>query len=127
MFLTDRIWSFTGEGLLPREGAITLDEGEHIIDQDDLQRPVYVGGLQPADFAVFLSIGVEEDENLIGCLVSHVDANTGEGIIVGGDAVEERPRLWLQKPFIERLRMLDTEEWEEFSLTALHTYLQSGH
>lgn len=124
MFLTERIWSFTGEGLSPREGAITLDAGEYITNRDDLQRPVHVGGLRPGDFAVFLATSSEESAST-GCLVSYVNKNTGEGIIIGGDAVEQQPRLWLEKPFIERLMLAEDEAWADFGLDSLCTYLQS--
>jgi hypothetical protein len=124
MILTERIWSFTGGVVTPRMGAITLDEGEYIADSDDLQRPVYVKGLQAGDFAVFLSVSAMDDAST-GCLVSSVDSKTGEGIIIGGDAVEQRPRLWLHKSFSDRLLLLEEEDWAEFGLVSLGDYLRS--
>lgn len=109
---------------MPREGTVVLDEGENLVGSDDLHRPVHVRGLLPGDFAVFLSADIQE-EAAVGCLVSQVDQATGEGIIIAGDAVEQYPRLWLEKPFIERLRMLQDDEWTDFGLTSLHLYLQS--
>lgn len=124
MIFTERIWSFTGESVSPRPGTILLDEGEHITDSDDMQRPVHVRGLEAGDFAVFLSIEIDHHAS-VGCLVSKVDCETGEGIIIGGDAVEQRPKLWLEKPFTDRLLLLDQDDWTDFGLGSLSTYLRS--
>ena len=122
MILTERIYAIGAQGAQLRAGNVVLDIDERIHDETDAQRAIHVAeGLQEGDFAVFLRF--EPKGTSTGYLVSHVDPETGEGIIVAGDAVERSPRIWMSYQLIENLDRLTDDEWEDFNLSSLRNYL----
>lgn len=122
MIFTERIYTITDEGAEVRAGDVSLDIDEHVLDDVDAQRAIHVThGLERGDFAVFLRFNRESEST--GFLVSHVDEQTGEGIIVAGDAIVNSPRIWLTAELAKNLERLSDEEWEDFGLTSLRNHL----
>lgn len=57
---TANIYQFHPDGeLIPRSGAIRLADDEVVLSSRDAERAIYVKGLHPGDFAVFLCITPE--------------------------------------------------------------------
>lgn len=122
MILTERIYTITEQGATERAGDVTLDIDEQFMDDEDAQRAVHINhGLKEGDFAVFLRFNPEGTST--GYLVSHVDKQTGGGIIVAGDAVVNSPKIWLSEELATNLERLTDEEWEDFHLTSLRNHL----
>lgn len=118
MIGTNAIYYFEEGELAHRNGSIELDVDEQITDADDALRALHVtSGLEPGDFAVFLRS--KKHFSSIGYLVSKLDPETGEGIIVSGDALEERPEIWLTDELATSLMRLTKEQWDDFGLNKL--------
>ena len=118
MIITDNIYRFGSEGIELRDGEISLDCDEMIVDHEDMLRAVHVSGLEAGDFAVFLSFAGEGEST--GFIVSNVDTSSGTGVITSGDALLNSPRIWLNQHIGKSLLRLSDDEWNDFSLTALY-------
>ena len=120
----DRIWSCGNEGdLMPRAGQLHIDP----LDAAELfEAPphiLHVDGLESQDFAVFFEAEAFGRQPLShGYLVSQV-VETGEGILILGDALEADPRSWMTPRIEGMIKLLGEEQLAEFSLESLYHHV----